>query len=144
MIRALVILLGLVGCGDSPVPPEAPTPIPTLVATATPAPQNPVCNEELSAHDGPGGFLWKPRSDHRGTLVVLLPSRFVQPFDRVTVQRRSGNYERLTFTGFANGNRQHWRGSLPGGKYLPGSLLVAENGANVCAWRLGRTGRRND
>lgn len=138
----------LTGCGDSDSDYDPynnfPELAPTIEVVDTAPPSNPICNKELSAFDGPGGFVWKPESDSGGTLVVILPERFVVAFEQVTVQRRDGRVERLRYAGFANGDRQHWRGVSAGREYLSESLVVAEERGNACAWRIGRAGARND
>jgi hypothetical protein len=71
------------------------------------------CKKSL-ALDGSGGFLWK-ESDHTGT-VVLFPQFEQTAFDKVLVVKKRNMKKRkfkkvaeLSFSGFANGNRQHWR-----------------------------------
>lgn len=60
------------------------------------------------------GNLWKPFSDTTNTLVVLLREDW-EPLN-VEAMLTTGEWELLTYAGRANGNRTHWRGSLPGGK----------------------------
>lgn len=77
------------------------------------------CSAVRRVPDGPGNFLVK-NSDHGGHIVALTDTEI--SFDRVQmfrfrVRKNSEGKKRvsyrklrnLTFTGRANGNRQHWR-----------------------------------
>lgn len=119
-----------------------PTPLP-------PAPKiNPYCTKTQTAADGAGGFLWKPVSDSDGKVAVILPARFVKKFDEVAIVTPTGGVEQLRFTTFANGDRQHWRGSKPGGKYPSGSRVSAKDfladDVNECVWVIKKTSERVD
>ena len=126
----LVILLLPVGCGDgidfpplptpsptmapSPSPTVTPTPAPTPEPTPTPPPDPIECEEGFT-----NGNLWKPKasadSSTPGLLVVLIRPLYREM--ECTAVRKGGQVEQLRFTGFANGNRGHYRGSRPGGDY---------------------------
>lgn len=133
------------GCDFNHQPPEGEPepgePDPIVEPTATPIPpMNPICSGVMG-EDGPGNFLWKPKGDHSGTLVVLFPASFVVPFSSVTVARKTGTTEQLSFTGFSNGDRQTWRGSQPGGKYKNNGVINADN----CIWQFsGKASQRQD
>lgn len=128
----------------TPIPTPTNTPAPTATPAPTPHPTNPLCVEEMRAQDGPNGFLWKPSGDHTGALVVLLPARFFNEFDTVVVDRKDGELERLSFTGFSNGNRQTWRGKQHGRHYKNNQLVRAVEHGNICAWRIKNAAQRND
>lgn len=154
VLSALILLSA---CGDGsdefpfPLPTPDPTPQPTMAPTPEPSPipmENPICEGEMSARDGGGGFLWK-KSDTRGTLVVLLPGRFQVEFDTVQAQLKTGEWVDLFPTGFANPEangmlRQHWRSNFRVEEFKNNSLLIATEPGNTCAWRIGRANRRND
>lgn len=152
MKKTLCALLFLMGCGDDiiiPIPTPTPTPDPIITPTPTMTPNsmNPSCNSVMGV-DGPGGFLWKPKSDSNGNAVVLLPGTFQARFDRVEKKRKDGQTESFTFTGFSNfdqdGLRQTWRGSKPGGSYTSNSNVVATLGDTMCKWKIGNSSERND
>ncbi len=78
------------------------------------------CDFRMSGNDGTNGFLFK-NSDGRGS-VVLLPKWLGEACETVKIFRRRPVCRRpdqkcrfvrrvanLRFTGFANGDRQHWR-----------------------------------
>lgn len=166
---ALLPLLtaGISGCGDDfdcrrlddgsyecgPVEPTpSPTPSPTLPPTPVPEPEdpipvtNPACSGTMGT-DGAGGFLWKPRSESGGTLVVLLPGKFQSEFSSVKVFRR-GSSEALRFTGFSNydpdGLRQTWRASREGGAYTGRVEARGGNPSQTCVWMVDNPSRRQD
>ena len=117
-----------------------------VLITSVAVAENPVCHRRIQRPDGHGGFLWKPVSD-AGGLVVLFPKEYDVPFSRVMVYRKGKKKaykrrERLRFTGFANGNRQHWRGRLEGSDYT-GRIRV-KNGDKICRWRVRNPEERND
>lgn len=77
------------------------------------------CDGIRQVPDGPGGFLVK-NSDHGGHIVMLSDTEL--EFDRMQMfrflrKRKEGGelvtrfrkLRNLTYTGRANGNRQHWR-----------------------------------
>lgn len=78
-----------------------------------------------------GQFLWKPKAEKDGKLVVLIPKKFgrakavrVLSSDGKTVLA-SGKY-----SGIANGDRAHYRFSKAGAEFPPGSIveIVRQNG----------------
>lgn len=137
--------------GDSAVSPNPrarsphvdPGDIDQLLGIVGPLPVKPPKKKDCDkAHklDGPGGFLWK-ESDHGG-LVVLFPKKFKRAFKRVRVGKDS-----LRYSGFANGDRQHWRHSKSSREFADGSLVKAiankKHGKKHC-WNIGKAGERND
>jgi hypothetical protein len=72
--------------------------------------------------DGAEGFLFKPISDTTGNLVILLPQSLKNNVESVILKNSSGEtLEEGIDSGYANGDRQHFRFNKPG----------AEFGANV-------------
>jgi hypothetical protein len=133
-----VLLLILGGCDEiKEIPKEldpidnsqTPDPTPTIDFRT-----NPVCKEVESFKDGGGGNVWKPESDHGGILVVLLRDEFVKQFSSCEVTRKGGKVESLRFTGFSNGNRQTWRGSLSGGRYEDNGRVVCKEFKQTCTF----------
>jgi len=159
-LLSTLVLIGLfVGCGNNvchdagdgnyecvPAPEPTPTPEPTPEPTVAPTPapkSNPLCTKVMGI-DGPGNFLWKPEGDHTSALVVLLPVRFEVPFSALTVKRKSGDSEKLRFTGFSNGDRQTWRGELKGGRYTGVVEAFGGEPAQLCIWEVEKPRMRQD
>lgn len=160
----LVLSVGITGCGDNldcrrlddgsiecGIPDEGiPTPSPTPIPSPTPEGpllvRNPVCQNPMGT-DGGGGFLWKPKSESGGTLVVLLPGKFQSQFDSVKVFRRNKS-EDLRFTGFSNydadGLRQTWRATREGGEYTGRVEAQGGNPVQTCIWMVDNPERRQD
>ena len=105
-------------------------------------PNDPMCDGAVMGPDGAGGFLWKPISDNDGHLVILFPPEFERTFNRVYVVNAIGLAEDLRFTGFANGNRQHWRASMSGDHYT--GRVIAESSTGTCFWEVSNPSIRND
>lgn len=162
----VVMLLG--GCGDidckrlddgtfeclpvTPTPTPEATPEPTPEPTPAPTPpreRNPNCTRIMGT-DGPGGFLWKPRGENSGNLVILLPGKFQSEFETVTVFRdnRRKTPESLRFTGFSNydpdGLRQTWRGTRKGADYTGEVVAEGGNPSQICEWVVENPERRQD
>lgn len=93
---------------------------------------NPDCSADPFGADGANGFLWKPVSDTRGSLVVLFPSDYDLQFERVIAVRLDGSLEQGVFSGFANGNRQHWRFTESGDQYT-GELQIFDESQECLA-----------
>ncbi len=68
---------------------------------------------------GGGGFLWKPKSENTGNLVILLPSSYSSSC-KVTANGTS-----IPYSGRANGNRPHYRSSQPGSSFSAPASVVA-------------------
>lgn len=98
------------------------------------------CIEEFG-----GGNVWKPEGDETGSiyggkLVVILKESYPD-FDYCEVKRRNESWERMTYTGRANGNRQHYRGASPGGpayagKNKDGGVRCFKPGGQLCFWPI--------
>lgn len=72
----------------------------------------------------PVGFLWKPISESNGKLVVLVPEGGKNGGCSV-------NGEGGAYSGTANGGREHYRYSKPGGAYPPGVACVTVMGTFI-------------
>lgn len=70
------------------------------------------------------GFLWKPVSESTGNLVVLLPPGQKGP---VTITDANGNVHTGTFTGVANGGREHYRFPQAGSSYGQNATVTYGN-----------------
>ncbi|MBP7276530.1 MAG: hypothetical protein KBA51_10055 [Kiritimatiellae bacterium] len=86
-----------------------------------------------------GGFLWKPRSESSGNLVILLPSQYRQ---RVTAQYVADGggtiLETGTFTTDShNGNRPHFRYARSGASFGTDVYAVADiEGEGTIHWAI--------
>lgn len=119
---------------NPPVATATPSPAVTPAPTAFPTHSGSVCSGPQRAPDGPGGFLWK-NGDQTKKIAVILPGEFAKA-DKVVVVRLNGQTENLYWAGYGNpdenGERQHWRGSQPTGKYK--GQVEAFTGSEVCKW----------
>ena len=100
----------------------------------------------VSSSDGPNGFVFKPESDHERKLVVLLPSKFGHSVEGVSLVKRDGELvERGRSSGFANGDREHFRFNLAGSRY-PNNILVQVlfKDGDKLFYRIDDPGRRHD
>ncbi len=74
--------------------------------------------------DGAEGFLFKPISETRGTLVVLLPKEMTGNIESLVLKSLTGEeIEKGSFSSVANGDREHFRFTKPGAEY-PKDLVV--------------------
>ena len=74
-----------------------------------------------------GGFLWKPSGENSGKLVVLLPKSYGGKVKGVVLRDASGRaLESGRSSGFANGDREHFRFGKSGSSYPAGVLLEVE------------------
>lgn len=101
---------------------------------------NPICNGNNSVNGT--GFLFKPVSASNGNLVVLFPTVFESEFLSVKIMRLDGTVEEGEFSGFNNGQRQHWRFSMPGEFYL--GTITAESLNGECTWIVPDTSKRTE
>lgn len=73
------------------------------------------------------GFLWKPKGENSGKLVVLLPPSYSGKVRSVALKDKNGRQlEAGRSSGVANGGREHFRFSQPGGSYPNGVLVEVE------------------
>lgn len=81
--------------------------------------------ETATVDSMPAGFLWKPKSDSDGRLVVLLPPGFSSSVHSLTVKDPKGTkvIEEGKFAGIANGGRLHFRFQNSGATYPDGSIV---------------------
>lgn len=75
--------------------------------------------------NAPEGFLWKPRSDSDGRLVVLLPSQFLGRVAKVEVVSADGSKVLATgrYAGIGNGVRLHFRFDRSGSNF-PNNVIL--------------------
>lgn len=84
-----------------------------------------------SAHDGAGGFLWKPVSESDGKLAVLLPSSLTGQIISLEIFATAPAagvtaIDQGRFVGNTNGNRATFRFNKSGGEYPDGCYVVAQ------------------
>lgn len=80
-----------------------------------------VSAQSASPVDGTEGFLYKPESDSDGKLVVVLPAALTGQIASVGLFDSAGELiEAGLFRGVANGEREHFRFTKPGGEYPDG------------------------
>ena len=95
----------------------APAPAPTTATTTTTATKSTEsAGDDEEEDDGPPSqaFLWKPVSDSSGKLVVILPASLAS-VGSITV--RGSRTESSSRSAIGNGQRPHYRFSLPGAAY---------------------------
>ena len=75
-----------------------------------------------------GGFVWKPRSESDGRLVVLMPPQYRGNVQSAHIANSSGGVvEQGRFAGDVhNGRRPHYRFSEHGSAYGPDLFFVAD------------------
>lgn len=76
-----------------------------------------------------GGTVWK-QSDTRPGAVFVMGFKFKKQFRKVVVLKEGKVFDQLDWSGFANGNRQHWRSqtpAIPAKKFPFNVVLKAEN-----------------
>lgn len=103
-----------------------------------------------TAKDGSEGFLWKPVSDSNGKLAVILPKDLAGMIERVEIHSAlPPTPDNLLATGRfsanANGGRDHFRFSKPGGDYPDNCYVVAyKNGGGTVTYAINDTSSRID
>ena len=106
--------------------------------------------EARSPADGPGGFLWKPRSESNGKLVVIWPPQYSGKIGACTLHSgfptsSKNHIETGAFSAIANGGRAHYRFSRFGGAYGPNIYASATlSDGNKVTYFIANTGARND
>ena len=86
-----------------------------------------------------GGFLWKPRSESNGRLVILLPTQYRRQVSSQFVADGDGNVlETGVFTTDEhNGDRPHFRYSRPGASFGNNVYAVADlTGGGTVHWPI--------
>ena len=103
---------------NTTTPAKTTTPAPTTSAApaTTAAKSTEPAGDDEEEDDGPPSqaFLWKPVSDNSGKLVVILPAAYAS-VGRITVQ--GSRTESSSRSALGNGQRPHYRFSLPGAAY---------------------------
>lgn len=96
--------------------------------------------------DGFEGFLFKPASDHGGKLVVLMPSNYGNGVQGVTLKDAKGKViEKGNSSGFANGNREHFRFSQAGASYPKNIYLeISFKGGKELVYKIPDPSQRYD
>jgi hypothetical protein len=81
-----------------------------------------------------------------GELVVLFPQSFDEKFSNVAVFDKRKRIEKLEFTGFANGHRQHWRKRTRSLSEFPDKTLIVRGrrGRKKFCWKVKKPQERND
>lgn len=102
---------------------------------------NPICLDTQEISDG---FLSKPISDSNGNLVILFPKKFGERFEKVTIEDGSGLVEEGRFSNFGNGERQHYRFSMPGSDYAPPLKVTAFSSNGECVWIVNDPSQRTE
>lgn len=91
------------------------------------------------------GFLWKPVSDSDGKLVILLPTTMKGRVRSVRILSPNGAevIARGRSTGYANGDRQHFRFTKKGAHFPDGALVsIVGFGGTERRLKIPDTGRR--
>ena len=85
-----------------------------------------------SSGGGSGGFLWKPKSESDGRLVVLLPASLRGKVSGCSVNGENGRFAGDTH----NGRRPHYRFSKAGGGYGSNIKVVARTTSGNRTWTV--------
>jgi hypothetical protein len=117
---------------EDPKPDQVNTPV-------VPSPEIPGHVEPATiSTDGDQTFLWKPKSDSNGKLVVIFPASFNGRLSNVAV-----NGERGTFSSVANGNRSHYRFGKTGSAYsAPAKITATIDGKTAWSTTVNSPGLR--
>jgi hypothetical protein len=83
----------------------------------------------LKSRDGGGGFLWKPVSDTRGKLAILLPAGLSGTASVTLFGPDGKKLEDGIYSGNGNGDRDHFRFNKVGGDYPKGTVVVIDSPA---------------
>ena len=81
-----------------------------------------------------GNFLWKPKAEKDGKLVILLPKALGRvPSVRILSPDRSTELAKGKFSGIANGDRAHYRFKSPGSVFPDRAVveITKNDGAKV-------------
>lgn len=85
----------------------------------------PTTEKQSTINNAEEDFLWKPKSDSDGHLVVLVPKKLSEEVTSVVLKNSSGDktLEVGRFSGIANGGRSHFRFTAEGAAYPKNSIL---------------------
>lgn len=90
-------------------------------------------------------FLWKPKSDSDGKLVVLLPSSMRGQVVSVAVQKDGKTLDTGRFSGDThNGMRPHFRFPKAGGDYGSNLQLVTMGATGACSFSIPNGAKRTE
>lgn len=72
-----------------------------------------------------GDFLWKPKAEKDGKLVILLPERLTGQVKSVSVLSADGKkvLAKGKYSGIGNGNREHFRFAKAGSEFPANSIV---------------------
>ncbi len=125
------LLCGCITMSDIPWPKSDPQPLPPVEQP------KPVVESQW--------FLWKPKSENTGTLVVLIPARFDTTACFIETESFASEKGRRRAKDGANGNRDHYYFSLPGSDYGNNVRVRAIQGADTLAqWTVPRGAERHE
>lgn len=113
-----------------------------------------ICNSEEAKNKQENGaesqspsetFLWKPKSDSDGKLVVLLPSSMRGQVVSAAVMKNGQSIDTGTFSGDEhNGMRPHFRFSKPGADYGKDIELVSAGASGMCSFKIPDGAKRTE
>ncbi len=113
-----------------------------------------ICNSEEAKNKKEDGaedqspsetFLWKPKSDSDGKLVVLLPSSMRGQVVSVAVQKDGQTLDTGRFSGDThNGMRPHFRFPKAGADYGKNIQVVSMGTTGACAWKIADGAKRTE
>ena len=88
-------------------------------------------------------FLWKPKGEHSGKLVILTPfSVSREPTGTLTVQGAGGTHTGSYSQNKDNGQRAHYRFPKPGSAYGSNIKVVLTRGKHKWEWVVPNGGQR--
>ena len=113
-----------------------------------------ICNSEEAKNKDEAGaedstpsetFLWKPKSDSDGKLVVLLPTSMRGQVVSVAVQKNGETLDIGRFSGDThNGMRPHFRFPKAGGDYGSDLQLVTMGASGACSFAIPNGAKRTE
>ncbi|MFT5125188.1 MAG: hypothetical protein ACI9QL_003635 [Candidatus Omnitrophota bacterium] len=111
---------------------------------AKPSSSSSSASSSSSSGGGSGGFLWKPKSESNGKLVVLLPGSLRGKVSGASISGSFGS-ENGSFAGDThNGRRPHYRFSKSGGSYGSNIRVTARTSSGTKSWTVPNGGSRNE
>jgi hypothetical protein len=116
----------------------------TAATTAAKPSSSSSASSSSSSGGGSGGFLWKPKSESNGKLVVLLPGSLRGKVSGASISGSFGS-ENGSFAGDThNGRRPHYRFSKSGGSYGSNIRVTARTSSGTKSWTVPNGGSRNE